>query len=51
MNTPLKKLKVVVTKTADGRNDYIQILSEDQFGLNIVLISDVIELVDARGTR
>ena len=43
-----KKLTVTVTKTATGEHDYIQIISADQFSLNIVLIADEIVMRDAR---
>lgn len=46
--TPLLNLKVTISKTADGRSDYMQIVSGDQFALNIVLISDLIEVEDSR---
>ena len=42
------KLRVTVTKTADGLMEYLQIISEDQFALNIVLISSEITIRDAR---
>lgn len=48
MLTPLPNLKILVTKTATGEHDYVQITSEDQFGLNIVLISGKIEIDDRR---
>jgi hypothetical protein len=51
MNTPYPKLTVTVSKTADGKTDYLQVLSGDQFALNIVLIADKIEMRDARGER
>ena len=42
------KLNVTVTKTANGEADYIQIMSEDMFSVNIVLISEEIKLEDLR---
>jgi hypothetical protein len=43
-----KKLKLTVTKTSDGANEYVQIMSADQFSVNIVLIAEHIEILDAR---
>lgn len=48
MNIPIPALKVQITKTADGKADYIQILSADQFSINIVLIANSIEVRDQR---
>ncbi len=48
MLTPPPKLTIQVTKTADGQMDYVQILSEDQFSLNIVLIAQEIVIRDGR---
>lgn len=48
MNTPLQPLRVVISKTADGKHDYMQIISQDQFSVNIVLISEQITVRDAR---
>lgn len=48
MNTPHKELIITVSKTADGENDYLQILSGDQWSLNIVLIADIVEIRDRR---
>jgi hypothetical protein len=45
---PLPNLKVTISKTADGSNDYMQIVSDDQFALNIVLIAGKIEVADSR---
>src|SRR3990167_1588125 len=41
-------LTITVTKTSDGRDDYVQIMSADQFSVNIVLISSKITVRDAR---
>jgi len=41
------KLKVTVTKTADGQQDYIQIMSEDMVRVNIVLVGEI-EVEDRR---
>lgn len=42
------KLKIQVTKTADGRFDYVQIMSPAAMPVNIVLIADEIEVQDER---
>jgi hypothetical protein len=42
------KLNVTVTKTSDGARDYIQIMSDDMFTVNVVLVADLIEVRDAR---
>jgi hypothetical protein len=34
----MTKYKLVLSKTSDGRQDYLQIISQDQFSTNIVLI-------------
>jgi hypothetical protein len=41
-------LTVTITKTSDGRDDYVQITSLDQFSVNIVLISSEVTMKDAR---
>ena len=48
MNVTLPPFTITVTKTADGKSEYCQISSEDQFSLNIVLISGKITIQDAR---
>jgi len=45
---PLPNLKLTISKTADGSRDYLQIVSDDQFALNIVLIAGKIEVADSR---
>ena len=44
----LPNLKVTVNKLADGITDYLQIISDDQFALNIVLIAGKVEIIDHR---
>ncbi len=44
----LPNLKVTLSKTQDGQRDYMQIVSDDQFALNIVLIADKIDVDDCR---
>lgn len=41
-------LKVTVTKTADGKQDYVQIMSGDMLSVNVVLVADRIEVEDYR---
>ena len=41
------KYKVTITKTADGQQEYMQIIAADQFSTNIVLIGEF-ELSDTR---
>ncbi len=36
------KLNIRVSKTSDGKRDYVQIMSEDQVTVNIVLVADEI---------
>lgn len=43
-----RKLKVTVTKTADGLKDYVQIMSDDYTSVNVVMIADEIIVEDAR---
>lgn len=45
---PTQPLKVTITKTANGQAEYMQIMSVDQFSINIVLISPKIEVQDQR---
>jgi len=40
------KLTVTITKTSFGDSDYIQIMSEDQISVNIVLVAEEIEVHD-----
>ena len=41
-------LNVTVTKTADGKQDYIQIMSDDAISVNVVLVADKIKVKDYR---
>lgn len=41
-------LTVTISKTADGKDDYLQVLSLDQYSVNVVLISSKITLKDVR---
>ena len=42
------RLEIRLQKARDGR-DYLQIMSEDQTSINIVLISEEITVKDQRG--
>ncbi len=42
------KLRVTVSKTSGGDKDYLQVLSDDQFSVNVVLIADEIVVEDLR---
>ena len=42
------KLNVTITKTSTGMADYIQIMSDDQVSVNIVLVAEKIEVKDHR---
>ena len=44
----LNHLSIVVTKTADGLSDYVQIMSADMLSVNVVLVADAIEVKDSR---
>lgn len=48
MLQPIPNLTITVTKTADGKFDYVQIMSGDQFSINLVLIAGEIVVKDAR---
>ena len=42
------KLTVQITKTTDGKSEYLQVMSGDMMTINIVLIADKIEVRDDR---
>lgn len=42
------KLKITLSKASDGKHYYMQIMSDDQFSVNIVLVVDKIEVEDCR---
>lgn len=44
----IPKLTLTVTNTANGQHNYIQIMSGDNFTVNIVLIADAIDVKDHR---
>ena len=45
------KLTVTITKTAGGGNDYVQVMSGDQFSINVVLIAKKIVVEDRRDAK
>lgn len=44
----LTLIKITVTKTSDGMNEYVQLMSADQLSLNVIAIAQKIEILDAR---
>lgn len=44
----LEGLTITISRTVNGQADYLQILSQDGFGLNIVLIANQIRVEDQR---
>ena len=42
------KLNVLVSKTSNGKNDYLQIMSDDYTSVNIVLVAESITFEDKR---
>lgn len=42
------KLNILVSKTTNGKLDYLQILSDDQFTINIVLLAEQVKIEDRR---
>lgn len=46
--TYLSGVKVTLSRTANGAEEYLQILSDDQFRLNIVLVAEEFEVRDER---
>ena len=42
------KLSILISKTANGKAEYLQIMSEDQVSINIVLIADSVKIEDKR---
>jgi hypothetical protein len=45
------RLRITVTKTSNGASDYVQIMSDDQFSVNVVLVAEGIEVADMRRGR
>lgn len=46
--TSLNKVTVTITRTTDGARDYMQIISDDMFTVNVVFIAGKIEVQDRR---
>ena len=44
----MNKLNATISKTSNGKQDYLQVISEDMVSVNIVLIADKIEIKDHR---
>lgn len=44
----LKGLSVTVSKTKDGKNEYLQIMSDDMVSVNIVLIAKEMKIKDVQ---
>jgi hypothetical protein len=42
------RLTVQITRTSDGKQDYIQIMSQDMVSVNVVFVADQIKLRDDR---
>lgn len=42
------KLEVTISKASNGKHDYMQIMSDDQFSVNIVLVVDEVKVNDHR---
>lgn len=42
------KLKITISKTSDGHGEYVQVMSDDAVQVNVVLVAEAIEIVDAR---
>ena len=45
------RLRVTVSKTAQGDLDYLQIMSDDLVSVNVVLVADAIDVLDVRQKR
>lgn len=48
VNATASTLNVTVSRTSDGLNDYLQIMSADMFAINVVLIAGRITIEDRR---
>jgi len=44
----MNELKITITKTANGKQAYIHIMSDDYTSVNVALIADKISIKDAR---
>lgn len=41
-------LRILISKTANGQGEYLQVMSPDMVSINIVLVADRFELEDKR---
>lgn len=41
-------LNITITKTSDGKQEYLQVMHQDQVSINVVLVADKIVLTDVR---
>ena len=44
------KLNVTITPTANGKGEYIQIMSDDMITVNVVLVAEKIKVEDFRAS-
>jgi len=42
------KLTITISKTSDGKRDYLQIMSDDAFSVNVVFVAEKIVVKDVR---
>ena len=42
------KIKIQVSKTSDGKGDYLQVMSDDMLSVNLVLVAQEILITDDR---
>ena len=47
----IPEVRVTITKTATGEGEYIQIISDDQFSVNVVLVAGRIVVQDHRAGK
>lgn len=47
----LDLVRVTITKTADGKREYIQLMSADQVSVNVVVVATKLEVQDSRNCR
>jgi hypothetical protein len=45
------KLTVTVSKTRNGKQDYLQVMSDDAVSVNVVLVADEVKVNDVRETK
>jgi hypothetical protein len=44
----IPEIRITVSKTADGKGDYVQVMSSDQFNVNLVVIAGKVTIADTR---